>query len=59
MWCKKMRRKKIYRRILISFFLLNLVVVAYLLIYNVEKNIPNEIKIVVDREESLDRKSVV
>ncbi len=47
-----MRRKKIYRRVLISFFLLNLVVVAYLLIYNVEKNIPNEIKIVVDREES-------
>lgn len=47
-----MRRKKIYRRILISFFLLNLVGIIYLIIYNIEKNIPNEIKIVVDREES-------
>ncbi|MDD4113680.1 MAG: SpoIVB peptidase [Herbinix sp.] len=47
-----MRRKKIYRRILISFFLLNLAALIYLIIYNLEKNIPNEIKIVVDREES-------
>lgn len=47
-----MRRKKIYRRILISFFLLNLAVLIYLIIYNLEKNIPNEIKLVVDREES-------
>ncbi|NLO10336.1 MAG: SpoIVB peptidase [Clostridiales bacterium] len=47
-----MRRKKIYRRILISFFLLNIAAIIYLLIYNLNKNIPNEIKIVVDREES-------
>lgn len=47
-----MRRKKIYRRILISFFLLNLAALIYLIIYSLEKNIPNEIKIVVDREES-------
>ena len=47
-----MRKKKIYRRILISFFLLNLAAIIFLIIYDLEKNIPNEIKIVVDREES-------
>jgi stage IV sporulation protein B len=47
-----MRKKKIYRRILISFFLLNLAAIIYLIIHHIEKNIPNEIKIVVDREES-------
>lgn len=47
-----MRRKKIYRRILLSFFLLNMAALIYLIIYNLEKNIPDEIKIVVDREES-------
>jgi stage IV sporulation protein B len=47
-----MRKKKIYRRILISFFLLNLAALIYLIIYSLDKNIPNEIKIVVDREES-------
>ena len=47
-----MKRKKIYRRILISFFLLNLAAIIFFIIYNIEKNIPNEIKIVVDREES-------
>lgn len=47
-----MRRKKIYRRVLLSFFLISLAAIIYLIIYNLEKNIPNEIKIVVDREES-------
>lgn len=47
-----MRRKRIYRRILISFLLLNLAALIYLIIYNIEQNIPNEIKIIVDREES-------
>lgn len=47
-----MRRKKIYRRVLLSFFLINLAVIIYLIIYNFNKNIPNEIKILVDREES-------
>lgn len=47
-----MRRKKIYRRVLISFFLINLAAIFYLLIYNIDKNIPDEIKIVVDRQEN-------
>ena len=38
--------------ILIFFFLLNLAAIIFLIIYDLEKNIPNEIKIVVDREES-------
>jgi stage IV sporulation protein B len=52
MRCEWMRRKKIYRRVLLSFFLINLAAIIYLIIYNVDKNIPDEIKIVVDREES-------
>lgn len=47
-----MRRKKIYRRVLVSFFLINLAAIIYLIIYNIDKNIPDEIKILVDREEN-------
>ena len=47
-----MRRKKIFRRILISFFLLDLAAIGFFIFYHIEKNIPDEIKIVVDREES-------
>lgn len=47
-----MRRKKIYRRVLISFFLISLAAIIFLVIYNIDKSIPDEIKIVVDREES-------
>lgn len=49
-----MRRKRIYRRVLISFFLVNIIAIIFLIIYNINKNIPNEIKILVDREESFD-----
>ncbi|NLL73974.1 MAG: SpoIVB peptidase, partial [Clostridiales bacterium] len=49
-----MRRKKIYRRVLLSFFLVNLAAIIFLIIYNLDKNIPDEIKILVDREESFD-----
>lgn len=47
-----MRRKIIYRRVLITFFLINLAAIIYLLIYNIDKNVPDEIKIVAGREES-------
>lgn len=47
-----MRRKKIYRRVLITFFLISLAAIIFLVIYNIDKSIPDEIKIVVDREES-------
>ncbi len=47
-----MRRKKIYRRVLISFFLINIAAIIYLIIFNIQRNIPDEIKIIVDREES-------
>ncbi len=46
-----MRRKKIYRRVLLSLFLVSIAAIIYLVIYSLEKNIPDEIKIVVDREE--------
>lgn len=49
-----MRRKKIYRRVLISLFFVNIALIIFLIIYNIEKNIPDEIKILVDREESFD-----
>ncbi len=47
-----MKRMKVYRRVLLSFFLISLAAIVYLIIYNLEKNIPNEIKIVVGREEN-------
>jgi len=46
------RKKKLYRRVLISLFLVNLAAIIFLGIYNIERNIPNEIKIVKGREES-------
>lgn len=49
-----MKRKKIYRRVLISLFLVNIAAITFLIIYNIEKNIPDEIKIIVDRVESFD-----
>lgn len=47
-----MRKKKIYRRVLIAFFLINLVGIVYFLMYTIDRKIPNEIKIVVDRKEN-------
>jgi len=46
------RKKKLYRRVLISLFLVNLAAIIFLGIYNIERNIPDEIKIVKGREES-------
>lgn len=47
-----MRRKKIYRRVLIALFLANIVAIILFGIYNIERTIPNEIKIIKGREES-------
>ncbi len=49
-----MRSWKLYRRILIVVLLFNIVAIACLAIYHIEKNIPNEIKILVGTEESFD-----
>lgn len=49
-----MRSWKLYRRILIVVLLFNIVSIACLAIYHIEKNIPNEIKILVGTEESFD-----
>lgn len=47
-----MRSKKIYRRLLIFLFLLNIFSITFYLYYYIEKSIPNEIKIVVGTQES-------
>ena len=47
-----MRKKKLYRRILVSLFLVNLAAIIFFGIYTLDKSIPDEIKIVKDREES-------
>ncbi|HKL80787.1 MAG TPA: SpoIVB peptidase [Mobilitalea sp.] len=49
-----MRTRKIYRRILIYLLLINLLAICFLAIYNIEKNIPDEIKLLVGTEESFD-----
>lgn len=52
--CEMMRRKRLYRRVLICLFLINLAAIICLGIYNIKKSIPDEIKIIKDREESFD-----
>jgi stage IV sporulation protein B len=49
-----MRSRKIYRRLLIYLFTLNIFLIAFYLYYYIEKSIPNEIKIVVGTQESFD-----
>lgn len=49
-----MRSWKLYRRILIIVLLFNIIAITCLAIYHIEKNIPNEIKILVGTEESFD-----
>lgn len=46
-----MRSSRLYRRLLIYLFILNISSLAFCLYYYIEKNIPNEIKIVVGTEE--------
>ncbi len=51
-----MRSRRIYRRILICAFLINIIAIAVFAYYYIDKKIPDEIKILVDREESFDFK---
>ena len=47
-----MRSRRIYRKILICTFIINIITLAGFAYYYIEKRIPDEIKIMVDREES-------
>jgi stage IV sporulation protein B len=47
-----MRRKKIYKRVLLSLLIISLAGLIFLCLYKIERNIPDEIKILVDRNES-------
>lgn len=47
-----MRRKKIYKRVLLSLLIMSLAGLIFLCLYKIERNIPDEIKILVDRDES-------
>lgn len=49
-----MRSKKIYRRILSYLLIINIFTLIFLIYYNIEKKIPDEIKILVGNEESFD-----
>lgn len=49
-----MRKLKIYRRVLLCFFLINIAAIVIVAIYNIDKKIPDEIKIMVGSEESFD-----
>ena len=49
-----MERKCIYRKILIVLIFLNLVAIAYFFCRYVNKQVPNEIKMLVDKEEEFD-----
>ena len=49
-----MRSRRRYRRFLISLFILNIFVIAFYIYYSIDKNIPDEIKILVGTEERFD-----
>ncbi len=49
-----MRNKKVFRRCSMGLFGVMLLLLIFYFFYNIEKKIPNEIKIVVDKEESFD-----
>ena len=49
-----MRIRRIYKRILFCILIINIFAIAFFAIYNIEKNIPDEIKILVGSEESFD-----
>lgn len=51
-----MRNWKLYRRILIIVLIFNLITIAGLAVYHIEKNLPDEIKILVGTEESFNFK---
>jgi stage IV sporulation protein B len=47
-----MRSKKIYRRVLICLFIVNILFLGFFIYYSIENNIPDEIKILVDKKQS-------
>ena len=49
-----MRSRRRYRRFLIYLFILNIFLIAFFIYYTIDKSIPDEIKILVDTEESFD-----
>jgi stage IV sporulation protein B len=51
-----MRSKRIYKRLMICLFMLNIITVGAYFYYYIEKNIPDEIKIMVGTEEAFDFK---
>jgi len=51
-----MRSKRIYKRLMICLFILNIITVGVYFYYYIEKNIPDEIKIMVGIQESFDFK---
>ncbi len=49
-----MRSKRIYRRVLICLFIINIICLGYYTYYYIEKSIPDEIKMLVGEQESFD-----
>ena len=49
-----MRREKIYRRVLISIFITNIFLIIFYIYYNIERSLPDEIKMLVGTQESFD-----
>jgi stage IV sporulation protein B len=49
-----MRRRKIYRRVLVCLFILNIFLIGFYVYYRIEKSIPDEIKMLVGSEENFD-----
>ena len=49
-----MRRRKIYRRVLVCLFILNIFLIGFFVYYRIEKSIPDEIKMLVGSEENFD-----
>jgi stage IV sporulation protein B len=47
-----MRSKRIYKRVLICLFITNILLLGYYFYYYIEKSIPDEIKLMVDKQES-------
>ena len=49
-----MRKKRVFRRILLSLFIINQFIIGLYFYYYIEKHIPNEIKMVVGTQETFD-----
>jgi stage IV sporulation protein B len=49
-----MRRRKIYRRVLVYLLIVNIFLIGFFVYYRIEKSIPDEIKMLVGTEENFD-----